>query len=573
MLRNRKSRLLAAGIVTGLLATLAPVGAAHAATEPSYPSTSAAPVYLVDGIDNIQYAAGTELPWNAPLNAHIAPIPVPTTPEDYETVRMPYAATAEQAITFISTPGGESARSNWQAYGDLVALNGQGVLLPNVNPSAQINGLPGQAAVKAAGGTYSLGVAYVKNNGLTVVSAYFTTINVDAGTGTWKFATPAPACNTVNTDIATTTTLAADKTEAEQGQSTVLTATVSASKAVTGNVEFYSGTTKIGTTALSGGTTSHTATVGVVGANTFSAKYVESVVETGACPAKTTDTFKASTSADVTITGILPAVAMPPMAPSDNALNANTAHGATASYNATTHAATLTVDAANNGTTFHTFVYSTATYLGDFAVAGGTITADVSMLDAGDHKMAITNTAGDVVAWAMFTKTDAAIDPSFTKQINADVANAQTPADGEFSLTNLSGSTVNLTNPALVNGQSVVSGELGNFKVTDLRQVSKPGWNLSTTVADFTKGTDTIGKSALGIAPKVVSQAGTGATAPTMGAAQVSGAAAYPWDFAELAASAYSGVSTYNADLVFTAPAGKPAGTYSSTLTLTLISK
>ena len=63
---------------------------------------------------------------------------------------------------------------------------------------------------------------------------------------------------------------------------------------------------------------------------------------------------------------------------------------------------------------------------------------------------------------------------------------------------NLSGSTVNLTNPAVVNGKSVVSGTLGSFKVTDLRQVSKPGWNLQTSVTDFTKGTDTIAASALG---------------------------------------------------------------------------
>ena len=42
---------------------------------------------------------------------------------------------------------------------------------------------------------------------------------------------------------------------------------------------------------------------------------------------------------------------------------------------------------------------------------------------------------------------------------------------------------------------------------------------------------------------------------------------------AVLAAGGFSGVNTYNADLVFTAPAGSPAGTYTSTLTLTLISK
>ncbi|MBA3020137.1 Ig-like domain repeat protein [Propionicimonas sp.] len=473
------------------------------------------------------------------------------------------ATSFTQVLRFISAKttadlnGGTNTWKSWSV--DSAAGPNGGTLTPDFTLDAFGAGVND---IVAAGGSYYYGVAYTINNGVTPVGAVYREINITAGSGNYTVSpveVEAPAVVAVNT----TTALAASPTSLDAGNTTTLTATVAAADAstVVGNVEFFKGADSLGSVAVSGGIAAKTVVVGTAGAHTYSAKFVANA------------NFNASTSADVTVTAVVPAVVMPPMAPSDNALNASTAHGATASYNATTHAATLTVDAANNGSTFHTFVYSTATYLGDFAVAGGTITADVSMLDAGDHKMAITNTIGDVVAWATFTKTDAAIDPSFTKQINADVANAQTPADGEFSLTNLSGSVVNLTNPALVNGQSVVSGELGNFKVTDLRQVSKPGWDLSTTVADFTKGGDTIAKSALGIAPKVVSQAGSGATAPTMGAAQVSGAAVYPWDFAELAGSAFSGVSTYNADLVFTAPAGKPAGTYSSTLTLTLISK
>jgi hypothetical protein len=403
-----------------------------------------------------------------------------------------------------------------------------------------------------------------------VKAAYYTTINVDAGTGTWAFATP--AAPVVNTDIATTTTLAANPTSVEAGSTTVLTATVSASKSVSGNVEFYNGATKIGTTAVASGTASYTATVGSTGANTFSAKFVKNTVSSGT---NTTDTFLASTSADVTVTGTTPAVAMPPKAPSDNALNVTTANGATAIYDAATHKVTLSnIPAAAEGKIVNAFAYSSPTYVGSPTVTGGAITVSVSTLAAGTHNLAITDTTtGDVIAWASFSKTDAAISPSISKQINADVINGQTPADGEFSLTNDSGATVNLTNPTLVNGESVVSGELGKFHVTDLRQVTKPGWNLSTTVLDFTKGTDTIDKSALGITPKLISNAGTGASAPSLGTAQASKSAVYPWDFAALAAGGFSGVNTYNADLVFTAPAGKPAGTYSSTLTLTLISK
>jgi hypothetical protein len=409
-----------------------------------------------------------------------------------------------------------------------------------------------------------MGIAYMTNNDLTVVKAYYTTINVDAGTGTWKFATYVPPV--VATDVVTTTTIAANPTTVDVGQSTVLTATVAATgKTVTGNVEFFTGTTSIGTVGLSAGSASKTVTVAAAGANAYSAKFVQNTVGT--------DKFLASASSDVTVTGVVPAVALPPNGPTESALNASTANGATAAYDAATRTASLNgIPAANNGKSVNVFAFSTPNYLGTKTVTGGSVTVDVSTLAAGVHKLVITDpTTGDVIAWASFTKSDAATQPTIAKTINADVA-APVPADGEFSLTNLSGAVVNLTNPALVNGASVVSGQLGNFKVTDLRQVSKPGWTLKTDVAQFVKGTDTIENSALGIAPKIVSQAGSGATAPTLGAATVTGSATYPWSFATLASTKFSGVSTYDADLVFTAPAGKPAGTYTSTLTLTLVS-
>ena len=278
----------------------------------------------------------------------------------------------------------------------------------------------------------------------------------------------------------------------------------------------------------------------------------------------------------ITVTGTQPTVDLPPKAPSENALNENTANGATASIDGNDQA-TLNVSADLNGEEVYAFAYSTPTYLGKVTVVDGKITVDVSGLPSGDHKLAIVDPdTGDVLAWAEFTKTtDAVTDLEFSKQINAHVASAGEPSDGEFSLINLSGDTVTLDNPTLVNGESVSSGELGAFKVTDLRLAYKPGWDLKTTVDEFTLqgGTDTIANSALGIAPESVSQAGTGALAPTLGAAQVSGSASYPWDFATLAADNYSGVSTLDADLQFTAPAGSTAGIYESNLTLTLVSK
>lgn len=548
-------RGLGVGVLAALIASAGAAVPAYAATVPStFPADSSGPVYLVDALDNNQYAANSQLDWDTPAGVNLSSTAGAVT-------RLPYVTDAATSTPFISAVGAERTPASWKAFGDAVNLNGKGVLLPNVTPSSLLNG--STAGIVSAGGTYSLGVAYLSGPS-TVVAAYYTTINVDAGTGTWAFATPAAPI--VITDVATTTTLAADKTTVELGSKVTLTATVAAAgKTPSGNVEFYKGATKLATRALSAGTASYDVTPGTLGTQTYSAKFVENTVDT--------DKFLASTSSDVSVEVTEATAPLPPNAPTENALNDNTANGATASYDEATHKATLNVDATNNGKTVNLFAYSTPTYLGQFTVADGAVTGDVSGLASGAHKLAITDPdTGDIIAWADFTKTDAAIAPSITKTINAEAAVVDL-SDGEFSLTNLSGDTVNLTNPAIVGGKSVVSGTLGSFKVTDLRQVSKPGWNLQASVTDFTKGTDTIAASALGIKPKLVSQAGSGATAPTLGDEQVSGSASYPWYFATLGSGKYSGASTYDADLTFTAPAGKPAGTYTSTLTLTLISQ
>lgn len=453
--------------------------------------------------------------------------------------------------------------NTWKAFAADSAAGAQGgTYLPDMTLDAFG---PAVDVVIAAGGSYWYGIAYTTNAGVTTVGAVYREINITAGTGAYTVGAVEVEAAAA-TDVATTTTLAADVTSVDLGGSVNLTATVAASgKTPSGNVEFYKGATKLATRALSSGSASYAVTPDATGTQTYSAKFVENTVGS--------DKFLASTSSDVSVEVTTPPLPPVPNAPTEGALNSGTANGATATYDATTHKVTLNVDAANNAKSVNVFAYSTATFLGTQTVTDGKVVADASGLAAGTHKVAIVDpTTYEVIAWADFDKTDAAISPSITKTINAEAA-AVAPSDGEFSLTNLSGSTVNLTNPAIVNGKSVVSGTLGSFKVTDLRQVSKPGWNLQTSVTDFTKGTDTITASALGIKPKAVSQVGTDATAPTLGDEQVSGSASYPWYFATLAAGKYSGTSTYDADLTFTAPAGKPAGTYTSTLTLTLISQ
>ena len=570
-MKKTRVRLGAVAAIVALLATVAPLSAS-AATQPVWDTTTDASVYLVDNTTAVEIPSRTQLDWNTADGVVLTANPVPYDLSDFSWAVFPApTGTTSGYIGFLSSVGSERTPSAWKQWGDFAPIRG-GALLPSIWPGYLGNGQP--AAVKAAGGTYSMGIAYTDSAVVAstqVVKAYYTTINVDPGTGTWTFAYPGggdpPPTAT------TTTTISAAPATVDVGQSTVLTATVAATgKTVTGNVQFFEGATALGTVALSAGSASKSVTVGTSGAHTYTATYLGNIFGWDGF------NFLASTSATgVAVLAHLPVLNLPADAPSENVLNASTANGATVAYDSTTHKAVLTI-AGDNGKTVNTFVYSTTpVFLGQLIVsATGTITVDLSTLPAGTHKLAIVDpTTGDVLAWASFTKSDAALSPSISKTINADVATAgSTPTDGEFSIIDTSGSNVvNLTNPALVNGQSVVSGKLGTFKVTDLRQVSKQGWDLKTTVTSFVKGTDSIDNSALGITPSSVSNAGSGATAPVLGAATISGSAVYPWTFASLAAGSFSGVSVFNADLVFTAPAAKPAGTYTSTLTLTLISK
>ncbi|MBN9105139.1 MAG: Ig-like domain repeat protein [Propionibacteriaceae bacterium] len=362
------------GAVVGLLTTMAPVATtAFAATEPTFPSTSDAPIYLVDGNDNIQYAAGTELPWNPPLNAHISAVPALDYLGSDEPYRLPYVAGAEQFITFISDPGHERARADWKAYGVLWSLNGKGALLPNVNPTYQYNGLPGQAALKTTGGTYSLGVAYVKDTGQTVVAAYFTAINVDPTVGTWKFATPVPA-----TDVATTTALTANPTSLTAGGSTTLTATVSATgKTVAGDVEFFEGSTSLGSATLANGAATKSVPVATAAVHTYTVKFLGKTVGS--------DKFLASTSAAVTVTATAPASKQS----TTTSLSASPTSVATGAK--TTLTATVTPSAATGNVQF----FEGTKLLGSGSVSGGKASLAVTVGSAGSHSYTAKFVAND----------------------------------------------------------------------------------------------------------------------------------------------------------------------------------
>lgn len=145
--------------------------------------------------------------------------------------------------------------------------------------------------------------------------------------------------------------------------------------------------------------------------------------------------------------------------------------------------------------------------------------------------------------------------------------------NGVLSLVVPAGASATFGAPSLVNNKSTTTGTLGHFTVADGRVVSREGWTLSADVADFvnsTNNTITISKAQLGVVPQIVSSDAAGVT---VGASQIAGSATYSSTFAEGATSINAGNTVLDAALTFVAPQNKPAGTYTSTMTLTVVSK
>jgi phosphate transport system substrate-binding protein len=149
-------------------------------------------------------------------------------------------------------------------------------------------------------------------------------------------------------------------------------------------------------------------------------------------------------------------------------------------------------------------------------------------------------------------------------------------SDGQFTLI-----APDSTSPAILSnatlddaGRSVAKGTLGQFTVVDERAASKKGWELSVTVDDFVNGYTIVPGTALGIKPTVpLANANSGPGVPTLGTEKLAGDATSGWTFAQLDAGQYDSAASFDADLTFVAPAGTAAGTYTSRITITLVSK
>lgn len=184
----------------------------------------------------------------------------------------------------------------------------------------------------------------------------------------------------------------------------------------------------------------------------------------------------------------------------------------------------------------------------------------------------VTQATGDLGAGTPPT-TEPTTPPAGSKTATLNLkATTLASTDGDLGLTVPADPTVLIGSPVVdaTTHLSVSTGTLGAITVADGRVNSHPGWTLTTSVSDFVNAGDatkSIPKAQLGFAPAVTSGPATAA------AAQTAGSAVYGSAFASADAATAAGTSVLNAGLTFIAPASAAAGTYNSTLTLTLASK
>jgi hypothetical protein len=456
MFTKKKMRSVAVGVVT-IATVLVAAGAASAAPQDN---GSAGPVYIYNtGSSSVPTGNAATFLWDATATASSASdskLGVFTCNANSTGSSAFIALASKSTVTAgVNSHDAATKPDNWDASKSLgPRTSNKDLLAVNLAPSTF--NLGAAAGVKAAGGSYYLGVACTSNDGLTVESAYYRTVSVTAGTGTYS-----------TTDAIITS------------QFRFTTQPQSQTAAVGADVTF---------TAAFGGTEPYAG-----------ASYQWTRAEAG-----TPSTFVNVGSSITTTTASLVL------------RNAQIANDDGAVYK----------------------VVATDTN-------GGTITSNPAVLS-------VSATTGSVA-------------------LNAPVANAN---DGTLSLAVGAGSVTfgaaALNVPGHVNF-STSTGTLPSITVNDARVHSRPGWTLAAEVEDFTFATvNTISKAQLGLVPSLVSATAVGTSA---GSSQVAGAAVYPATIASGLPNQTVGNTVLSGALTFVAPQEKPAGTYTSTMTLTVTSK
>ncbi|SFR82620.1 hypothetical protein SAMN05428970_2639 [Agromyces sp. CF514] len=528
--RRGRNGLVAVAVAAALVAV--PAMSANAAVVPTVGSDK--PLYLQDTDTGIQIPAGTSLNWNANIVASPE-----ANDEDYNAA-FPAPAGTTKAVTFLAPRGQEKNYTSWNAFASLG--NPSQLLMASITPSGNTSagqGSPsGAGAVAIAGGDYSLGVAFLVDETKTVLEADFTFItvvaNANPNNATWTFDTPTQA---VFPDFANYSATAGASAVIRNGNLEIDATAANANKTVDVFVE---------------GTAAKVATV------TLSAQ------------GKAVNTLPAGVSTGKRLVLAEGQTAVAWVAASDYVAPAPVEPTGTPNATISTPAegdGSVTIDAgvANAGKTLRAVGWSNPTELGNVLLdSNGMGTVSIVGLSTGaTHTIALLDTDNAVVAWG----TVAIPAPTYTLQSEVDLS-AEVLNSGKFAL---EGAAAPVNLGSIKRGGTTAAVPLGAFTVTDDRDDLK-GWTLKADVADFVNGGNTIAKSALGVTPKIVGGETDGIST---GATQVAGSGVYSATLADAAVGSTT-IETgaqLDADLTFKAPKTAKKGTYTSTITLTLVSK
>ncbi|MBN9326694.1 MAG: hypothetical protein BGO38_00515 [Cellulomonas sp. 73-145] len=565
----RLTRRLAAGAtalaIAGLGLGFGATAASAVDTVPSTP-TFGGSFYLGNGNTAADLAPGTaSLAWNGAD----APLAIGAPGNFNATVGVnPTTIGATGIDVFLSPQGQEANKTAWNAYSP-TGLSANGQLQQNMTPMNLTNpgtGTPtGQGAVMAAGGDYSLGMAYTKNSDVTVVKVWYVHIHVTAGTGAWTYQ---PVQAAVVKTATTTTITSSPSGTVNTGAPFTLTATVSDPTA-TGTVAFQVGGTTIGSATVANGVaTTTSASLSTAGANSVVAVYSGD------------SAFSGSTSAAVTVNAVL--------AP----ISTTTTVTAASADSTALHPATLTATVTPAGAA------GTVSFTG--SVNGGavqTLASNVPVDATGTASVSTTGlTQGTWTINAAFTGTSpyvsSASTTAATLTLGAAAYPSATPAAANVTTTIPTGSLVittpwstatplNLGTAVLDSATSTWSTPVTTFasatdqskaiQVVDTR-AGAPGFTAQVSSTDFKNGTQSFPVSFMGLvnvaAHQVANNAIQAAGVVTSNVASLSGSAQ---TFATYhPASSTLGTAWISGDLSLKGvPTSVQPGTYTATLTFT----
>lgn len=247
--------------------------------------------------------------------------------------------------------------------------------------------------------------------------------------------------------------------------------------------------------------------------------------------------------------------------------------------NVTLTATVAASDTATNDAAGRVEFFDGAASLGSTAVSGGTAALSVSGLAVGTNSITAkfeptdsTAFAGSTSAAVTVTVTSGSTTPPPGGGQETINVNIQQAAGGDLTLT-VDNTPVALSTPNNIGTALESTGSLSPVTVTDSRVPVEPGWDVTGSVSDFTSGANTISGNDLGWSPKIATQdtardvtAGSGVTAGSPGLKS-------PAPLAAAAANHGAGTTVLGADLDLRVPVDTAAGSYSSTLTVTLLSK